>query len=380
MKKYEPNFNDPRIQNRLYNAIGFVSAHLGDRPRQLHTRLITEELGQRDLGNYLRQLLITTTDIHYSMLNGSCKKHTLNYEGVAKATSSLVDSRLLMRSTLPSSTNISNKEHSYYPSAVQVKETSIKYGFDWTIAKYKQELDSLRFNYNFNYNDNRWHHGLQNVKKKTRTRVLASANLIHDYDIDSALPTMILYHNKELGGELYPTILDLIINKQERREYLARELEIDLRTAKQLITAVFNGAKNLSPNGHSQIYNMFGGKDNKLEATAKLDWLKESEWYLNLIQEIKQCWDTILPHYEHMRVYKPNGHKQPFVSSQKWHIYSLLEYKAATLIQSYLKSNNINYFWIHDGWTSDQQINKSDLETYLRKHTDMQLSITYNGE
>ena len=170
---YKPNLNDPRTQSRLYNAIGFVSAHLGDRPRQLHTRLITEELGQRDLGNYLRQLLITTTDIHYSKLNRKCKKHTLNYEGVAKATSSLADYRPLVCSSNYSMSNKNNKEHSHYPSAVQVKETSVKYGFDWTFAKYKQELDSLRFNYNFNYNDNRWHHGLQNVKKKTRTRVLA---------------------------------------------------------------------------------------------------------------------------------------------------------------------------------------------------------------
>ena len=370
---YKPNFKDPRNRKRIANAIGFVSAHLGERPRELPTRLITQEVGQKNLGLYLRQLLITCTDNHYSMDSGVCKKYTLNYEGVAKATSSLADYRLLMQCT-PSSSNKNNKEHSSNPTVVQVKETTVRHGIDWTTNKYKRELNTLAFKYNFNHNDNRFHHGLQNVKKKVRTQVLCNANLVHDYDIDSCLPAMILYHNQQLGGDLYPTILSLIENKQSHREYLAKELEIDLRTAKRIITAIFNGARNLSPNGHSQIYKMLD-KD-----VAKLECFKQLDWFITLKQEIKQCWDVILPHYEHMRLYKDNGNKKRFTGREKWHIYSLLEYKASVLIQSYLKDNNINYFWIHDGWTSDQQINKSDLEKHLRQHTQMQLSITYNGE
>lgn len=372
---YKPNVKDPRNRKRIANAIGFVSAHMHtNRPKQVPTRLITKEVGQKQLGNYLRQLLITNTNHKYSMDSGRCKEYTLNSQGVAKATSSLADSRPLMHSTPSSSTQNNNKEHSTIHSVVLLEEMIVKYGTDWTIKKYKNELDTLTFKYNFNHNDNRFHHGLQNVKRKIRTQALASVGLVHDYDIDSCLPAMILYHNKQLGGDLYPTIKDLIENKQSHRESLAKELEIDLRTAKIIITAIFNGAKNLAPNGYSQIYDMLD-KDK-----AKIQWLKESDWFINITQEIKQCWDVILPHYEYLRLYKDNGNKKQFTSSQKWHIYSLLEYKASVLIQSYLKDNNINYFWIHDGWTSDQQINKSDLEKHLREHTQMQLSITYNGE
>jgi hypothetical protein len=371
-KKYTPNLIDPRIQKRMLNSIGFITAHLGVRPRPLPTRLITQELGGHNLGNFLRQLIITTTDHQYSKDSGIYKRHTLNHEGVAYATSSLADYRLLKhRSAL---SNTSNKEHSHDPSVAQVFYPASALGLQWALFKYKEDLDSLNFNYKFNRNDNRWHHGLQNVKRKVRTKVLASAGLIHDYDIDSALPTMILYHNKELGGDLYPTILSLIENKQQHREYLAQALEIDMRTAKRIITAVFNGARNLSPNGYSQIYHMLDKDKDKLECFKQLD------LFINLKQEIKQCWDTILPHYERLRVYDDNGHKKAFNSSQKWHIYSLLEHKAAVLTRTYLRGHNINYFWIHDGWTSDQQIDKSDLETYLRTHTNMQLSITYNGE
>tara|TARA_R110000764_G_scaffold106237_1_gene192005 strand:- start:1917 stop:3044 length:1128 start_codon:yes stop_codon:yes gene_type:complete len=373
------NWSNAKVQSRLHNAIGFVSAHLGTTtPRQLSTRLITQEVGQKQLGNTLRELLITNTDKHYSMESGLCKKYILNYQGVAKATSSLVDHSLLMHCSNKSTTNNSNKEHYSNPSVV-LEDTITRFGVDWTVKKYKEELDTFTFNYDFNHNDNRFHHGLQNIKKKVRTKALASAGLIHDYDIDSTLPTMILYHNKELGGELYSTIKDLIENKQLHREYLAQALEIDIKTAKQIFTAIFNGAKNLAPNSYSQIYQMLGGDDN-IDAKAKLECLKQDYLYINLKDEIKQCWDVILPHYEHMRLYKDNGNKKRFTGREKWHIYSLLEYKAAVLIQSYLNSNNHNYFWIHDGWTSDRKINKSDLEQHLRKHTDMQLSITYNEE
>jgi len=373
------NWSNAKVQSRLHNAIGFVSAHLGTTtPRQLSTRLITQEVGQKNLGNTLRELLITNTDKHYSMDTGLCKKYILNYQGVAKATSSLVDYRLLMHCSNKSLTNYCNKEHYSNPSVV-LEDTITRFGVDWTVKRYKEELDTFTFNYDFNHNDNRFHHGLQNVKKKIRTKALASAGLIHDYDIDSTLPTMILYHNQQLGGELYSTIKDLIENKQSHREYLAQALEIDIKTAKQIFTAIFNGAKNLAPNSYSQIYQMLGGDDN-IDAKAKLECLKQDYLYINLKNEIKQCWDVILPHYEHMRLYKDNGNKKRFTGREKWHIYSLLEYKAATLIQSYLNSNNHNYFWIHDGWTSDRKINKSDLEEHLRKHMNMQLSITYNEE
>jgi hypothetical protein len=365
MRKYRPNFNDPRTQKRLVNAIGFVTAHLGKTPRQLESRLITKELGNKNLGLYLRENLITCINDRYSMNTGLCKKYILNHQGVAYATSSLEHSRVLVDST-----PLTPQQPPFLcPSVIQVSPMSM----EWALQRYGNELKYYNFNYTLG-KDNRWHHGLQNVKKKIRTQVLASANLIHDYDIDSTLPTMILYHNKELGGELYPTILDLIENKEEHRQYLANTLNISVKTAKHIITAVFNGAKNLSPNKFSQIYELLE------EDEAKLICLKELDWYQTLKQEIKQCWDIILPHYETLRVYNDQGHKKSFNSSQKWHIYSKLEHKAAVLIRTYLKGHNINYFWIHDGWTSDQQINKSDLERYLREQTNMQLSITYNED
>lgn len=367
--KYKPNFNDPRVYKKANKALGFVLAHFSEtKPKHLSTRVIDKYLGQQqnNLSKYLRHLLLITHDNHFSKDFGITKSYIINQEGIESLRASIDCS---VHSRVHRSGLIDKKESPLHHTVLQV-------AYKHVIDHIGQELNAKRFVYEFKENSKRWDHPLHHIKRELRTKILKDHDFAYQYDIDSCLPSIILSLNYQLGtGEVLFTIHDDVINnKAKTRKRLAQELNIDKQTAKQLITATFNGA-HVSNYHQSSIYKMMKTDDHLL-TKARIDWLKQDPWYQQLKQEIKQCWQHILPHYEHKRQFKKNGHKKPFYAKQKSQIYFENEYKLAQTIKQYLNINNINYFWIHDGFQTDKQVNTQELEHYIFQHTNFLIKLS----
>lgn len=369
MAKYKPNFNDIRTYNRTIKALGFVLAHFDTtKPKHMSTRMIDKSLGQQqnNLSKYLRYHLLKEENSQYSKDFGISKSYTLNKEGIESLRASINCS---VHSRVHRSHGIDKKETPLHHSVLHLAQNYI-------LSKVGDELQTKQFNYQFKDGNKRWDHPLHHIKRDLRTQILQERGFIYNYDIDSCLPSIILSLNYQLGtGEYLPRIHDDVINNKDKtRQRFAQELNIDIKTAKQLITATFNGA-HVSLYQQSSIYKMMHSDDETL-TKARIAWLKQDDWYQELKQEIKQCWKHIIPHYEYMREYKKNGYKKPFYAKKKSQIYFINEYEMAKVIKQYLEQNNINYFWIHDGFTTDHIVNTPELEQLILNKLKFLIKIT----
>jgi hypothetical protein len=374
---YKPNFNDKRVFNKATRALGFAQLYFNDdQPKSIRSRKIDKFLGRTNepLGSYLRNLLLKIDNPIYNMdKKGETKTYLANQEGIESLRASIdcsVHSRVLHSDQSFNNTTRNNKAHVIHPSVRVLTQIT---------ESYRTEFENNTFNYVFNYNDMRWHHKLQSEPKHIRDHVFKTYGYNYHYDIDASLPSIILSLNYQLGtSEVLPVIHDDVIdNKHSVRQRLSEKLNIDNKTAKRLLTATFNGAHaTLFP--RSSIYKMLIDKRDEDLVKDKIAWLKTDPWYQQLKQEVKECWQHILPHYEHKRQYKKNGHKKPFYPKQKAQIYFEHEHRVAESIHNYLKHNMINYYWIHDGFQTDQQVNTQDLEHYIFQHT--RFLIKLSGE
>lgn len=369
MNKYKPNFNDKRTFTRATKALGFVLAHFSTtEPKHVSTRMIDKFLGQQqnNLSKYLRYRLLQEHNSQYSKDFGIFKSYICHQEGIEALSASINCS---VHSRVHRSRSI-NKQTPALPHSV------LHLGYQHVIDQVGDQLDQKVFNYQFKDGNKRWDHPLHHIKRDLRTQILQEKGFVYNYDIDSCLPSIILSLNYIFGtGEVLPRIHDDVINNKEHtRQRLALELDIDTKTAKQLITATFNGA-HVSMYQQSSIYKMMYSDDKTL-TTARIMWLKQDTWYQELKQEIKECWQHIIPHYEYMRAYKKNGYKKPFYAKQKSQIYFINEFKVANVIKEFLQQNNINYFWIHDGFTTDTPINTSELEQIIFNKSRFLIKLT----
>ena len=64
-------------------------------------------------------------------------------------------------------------------------------------------------------------------------------------------------------------------------------------------------------------------------------------------------------------------------SSDKWAIYFKLEHEVTTKIRRYLNDRSIRHFFEHDGWISCNDIDTSDLKTYIKQETGYDLNFGY---
>ena len=84
MKKYEPNFNNPRVLKKVDKALKFVTRYLR-RPSNSSKSQLDKHLGRSNdnLGKYLREKLLITTNNWYSKDWHISKQYMYNQVEVA---------------------------------------------------------------------------------------------------------------------------------------------------------------------------------------------------------------------------------------------------------------------------------------------------------
>lgn len=363
---YTPNFNDPRVNQRIKKAYGFARAVLTEKPHSWSTRYIDKYFGcnNRDLGKWLRSQLLICTNNRYNKDAGITKEYKLNIQGANYI-------RSVMRGqndVVPATTTgfdfgfIELNNQDQYDREVVFQFVKQEWGTD---------LDSKAFQYQ-DKNSRLWH-PLQNVRREARTRAFAEHNLCYQYDISTAAPTLIHQHSQQQQDpmDLYLFALRRYLkDKTQVREELAAALEVDIKTAKTVINALFCGAKI----GYGPEFAL----SQLLEHDkAKILYLKNDAYIQQLRNDIKICWQYITPSMARRSKRDKNGCDRmlPISSKEKWMRYFDLERRCLDQVIKYLASTNNKCFLEHDGWTCEKPVNLSDLQDYVYQMTGLDVKF-----
>jgi len=363
MIKYQPNFRDRRVLNRIRHAYGFARAVINERPHAWSTRYIDKYFGQQQtqLSNWLRSQLLICTNHRYSKDTGQTKEYRLNVQGA-----DYIRSILLNESQEPA---VISREIDWQPIENSRYD---QYVVDKFIAsEWHCELANKTFVYQ-DISERLWH-PLQNIRREQRQRIFANYNLSYQYDIQTAAVTLIHQHaQRQLEPmDLYLFALrNYLTDRQQQRQRLAQELEIDIKTAKVIINALFCGAR-------IGLGNEFAISQLLDNDPARISWLKQDPYIQELRSDIRTCWEYIKPSMTRRSITDRRGQQRflAMTSKQKWQRYFELERCCLSAIRQYLDQTNNLYFLEHDGWTSQQQVNLEELEVFVRNTTGFELNF-----
>lgn len=359
---YQPNFKDPRVKNRITQALGFATACIPTtKSKTWSTRYIDKWFGisSNNLSKFLRNTLLICTNHHYRATVS--KSYKLNAAGVDA----------LRRQLDPAAVTAD-------PAVVQAPEAR-----EWVLSAFGQELATRVFTYK--YKSSRLWHPLQRVRREIKQQALGEAGMRYQYDIQCCAPRLLLQHSQQIPERLDPVLtvgpkrrkrplwlqgpMDLwlphiqsyLANRTQIRLDLASRLEISPDLAKQIINALFAGAR-IALNTDSAIYQL-------LEADiARIHALRQDPFVSELVKEIRIMWQYIAPTIAR-RHHAVSGRRLPITSREKWHRYFELEYQVICCISRYLTATENPAFTEHDGWTCVHEVDQDCLRTYVREHT-----------
>ena len=330
MKKYIPNFNDPRVVRRCTQAIGFTNALVRtSKPVPIATRVIDKHFGHAgdNLSKYLRKQLLICTDTHFNKDTGKCKKYVSSAEGTQ---------RLLE--------NIGLKK----APAIQ-----------WGKKTYKDELDTLDFKYKDK--SHRLWNPIQNLRSEVRNKLLSQAGLIYQYDI-VCRPLPVLYQHSQVQS--LNTLTYYLANRDDVREHLAKGLEVEKHIVKEFINSLFAGAV-ISTSPMRAVMNIFG------QDKAKIEFIKQDTFINLLHSDIKKMWSPIIDRQpvEYIIDKNKQKRKKAFNSRSKWNVYFTLERKILNAQIDYMKERDIKSFLLHDGIFTDTKIDVKSMCKYIKDKT-----------
>jgi hypothetical protein len=358
MNTYEPNFNDPRVIRRCRKAIGFTKALVSStKPTPMSTRFIDKHYGisSNKLSKYLRDLLLVCVDDSFNMDSGETKKYIYSVDGM----NFLVGSLGLKKGN--------NHHTTLLPSVLLLRDEAL----NWANETYEEQLNSLEFDYE--EKSHRLFNPIQNIRSETRTELLASHGLSHQYDIVCAAPTLLYQYSfmvPEATGEVLETLEHYLKHRSAVRYGLAKEAEITQHQAKQIINALFAGA-HLSTYESSALFKLIDYD------VAKMKFLQQHPYLTSLRMDIKTMWDVIkcVSPVEYFITKTGKKRKRPFNAKSKWNIYFQLERRILEEVKTYMKEIDSKYFLEHDGFTSQKEINPQDLSWWIEAGTDFKLKL-----
>jgi hypothetical protein len=429
---YNPNFNDPRVMTRVQQAYGFSLAIMSPtKSHQWSTRFIDKHFGvsSNSLSKYLREVLLVTTNNHWSIEQHKCKEYILNSVGVdylrgiiqgtiditwnqyknnnlsnevncvdllcdkarklALSEAVLQQNKKVQSNSLSIPYCITSFEETDKTKKVQSNSLSIPYcitSFEetdktkkwdykmvnqWCKREFGSELTTLVFDYEDK--SNRLWHPLQSVKKEYKNPLLAESGLKYQYDIQCAAPTLIHQYAQTLDMDLWlETLRDYIANKTQIRHDLAAAAEVPIKTVKVLINALLCGAK-LGNNPEFALSHLLDYD------RARIEFFRTNQFIIDIRADIKTCWHYIESKVTTTYITLENGtkRKKPMSSKNKWGVYFNLERTVLNLVRQYLTNTNNPHFLEHDGWSTANPINQQELLAYIKETTGYTIALDF---
>lgn len=363
---YKPNFTDPRTRARCTTALGFVRAVMSStEARAWSTRYIDKYFGQQQnkLSKFLRVVLLEVQNEHWSIEDHKCKTYLRRDSGCDYIYNCLnLDSSIEHTTTIPyciTSTESCPNTRNYDRHVVA----------EWCKREFAQELESGAFEYQDK--SSRLWHPMQNVRSQFRNQLLGESGFVHQYDIDCAAPRLIMQQAQHLGMDLWlPTLNNYLDNKVQIRLELAAQAEVDTRSIKILINALFCGAR-LGRNEQFALSQLLHNDP------AKIEFLKQHEFIQSLREEIRECWAAITPTMPPR--FNAAGRKLAPNSKRKWGVYFELERTILNSARDYMDSLSNRYFLEHDGWSCQNEILAADLIGHVHNQTGFWIKLEHKS-
>lgn len=345
-KTYQPNFTNKAFLKRAARALAFVETYVSTTKSQwLSSRYIDKHFGQyqNPLSKYLRELLLICVDDTYSYEfdNKKCKSYIASPRGIQ-----------YLKSVC---NNIST-------------DTILCIPFS---NEQKTQLETGKFDYKDS--SSRLYNPIQNIRRDIKKQLLAQYSYEHTYDIVCSCPTLILEYIKQLGSEEYPNAIKTYINNRTAiRQRIAQQCEISEQQVKRIINGLFQGA-HISNYTDSLVYKELGGDP------ARIAWLKQDEFLIELRADIKMCWRVINQTQPIRTRTDKNGRvrRVPLSGRRKTAIYRDLERRVLDAVRLYLLDTNEKFFLEHDGWSCASKIDREKLTEFVREQTGFDIEIDY---
>lgn len=322
MKKYTPNFADPRVAARARSALGWATQQLHEHKYAgWSTRHLDKRIGyvHTNLGKFLRSQLLITHNTHYSMDQGFTKQYRLNLHGVY---------RLAQRLGIP-----------YNPRKLR---RSI--GVKTAIEQYSSDFASP---FEYTHKNNRSYHPLQNIRSDIRKSLFDHYGYRYNYDIENSYPTLLLnavHQHCQLRKPL-ATLEEYVAEPQLVRRSLAEQIGVDYDTAKKILIGKCNGG---TLRIHSELWRILD--------PIPLHRLRRNTWFQQFARDLNRAWSNIA---------RLHGARS-FSPSERMCFYLQLEKQVMAIVQTTFGRNQIDVFLEHDGWRATQYIDTHVLEQLVK--------------
>jgi hypothetical protein len=352
---YTPNINDSRVIDKFNEVVAFAISQLSDdvdKAKQVSRRRLDIVFGfsHHELSKYLRGLVLVCVNEKYKFginpatkeKQSKCKEYVRNQSGVD-----------YLISCLRKETKFNTDSNMHLSTIATDLESGTTIAVNSVFDKHKEELETGLFSY-MDKADRKWN-PLQQTKKPIKQAVLAKSGLLYEYDIDTCMPTLILQYAKSFKPRLKASSIDHYIgHKQEVRNRIATDCEISEKTAKEVINALFNGAR---------LHKSIAVKLNYCK--AKIQWFREDEFIIQLKKDIAKCWKAI-----------KSGTGTKLTVKAKAGTYRRLERQVNDAVEDFMKQTNNKVFLEHDGWTCENRLCVSEMCEMIKAQTGFEVKLS----
>jgi hypothetical protein len=378
---YTPNFKDKRVRKRIRKVLGFLQSQMKvNKPRELSRNYLNKVFGKscNPLTDYLRDNCLITTSNKYHFFaspmvkrqgridSGKCKEYKLNESIINHLINVCEFKQSDFDKALKSVrfNDLSTPTRPYCATSFGMLEIEvIKFGLGMESAEYEfgSMLDSKKITYT--ERSGRLFGGTQNLVKHIKQQLHYNHNYCYEYDIEACAPTLLLQYAKTLGLKNAPIIEFYLDNKSEVRNDLATNTGIDIKIIKQVINALFAGART------------DGSIAKEINNIQQLRKFKANEFVKSLIKDIAVMWRHIKPSIG-TRYKKTGGIETRVSPTTKWSVYFKLERQVLNVVIDYLCESSNDGVYEHDGWTTTKQINQNELITRVKDKTGYQIKLS----
>lgn len=360
---YTPNLCDRRVKQRAIRALGFALGVMSpDKPHQWSTRFIDQHMGQQQhpLSQWLRRQLLTVTDEHWSKDNRKCKQYVLNVAGAQQLKRLLGDTGAVPDSLPKKQPRIVDLNQDYITDDFIVRKAiEMEYG---------EQLRSGEFDYRESHN--RLFNSLQNYKSVYRRPILAEYGYTWEYDIEACAPTIIEQLSRRYGNDLWmPHYQDYLDNKQQFRQQISQDFELDDKTTKILLNSLFCGAKIGLVSNYATTKLLHND-------VSRIMLAKSHPLITGLRADIKTAWQYVTDSgAEFSRSTSAKGRLRPINSKQRWAVYFKYERYILNVVHHYLNTSDNRHLLEHDGWRCELQVDTDYLTQQIYQQTGFQIKL-----
>lgn len=360
MKKYTPNFTDPRVKRKLISAFNFAITRFSyDKPRFCTRDELDKHLGysHKQFGGWVRNLLIEEDP-----------NPTTSYR-FGRETA--VD---LHKKYKDKNEETRNRAKYWYLRKIGVEFIAKKYNLvelqePKKVEEYKEKVIIEEFtteletgNWKYEEKSNRLWNPAQRIPNALRESMFAKAGYVYNYDIVACAPTLIKQYAVKSGmTRPTPALDEYLKDRSFHRNRLAQLLNVSVDKIKEIINGKLAGGKIGADPQRNKLSNAFNNDWNRVKT------LKEDAWFIQLCKDIKKCWDAI----------KKSNQLSRLNSQTKWRFYFQLENAVMMPVRALLKKETKRYFLEHDGFRCDTWVDPYKIKLAVKIKTGYSIDFEY---